>query len=195
MLSVEYTRHNRFAVAQYTFPSFHNVRQVRDIITMVAYKYGKPSSLRGNLGHGPVTARWEEGGGTEIKVWRGWPSTSTYMALENIANVKRMRTEMPAFAHESDPAQGDISPIMGQKQWEPQSPSELVAPGVNKAIPMMREVAIVLLFSIPALFIVIFAHFFARVTRIPPTFKVAAYVFFAKIAQWFRKPAWKRRRG
>ena len=59
MFSVEYDRHNRFALAEYKFPSFGDARQVQNIITMVTYKYGQPSSITGEINHGPVIARWK----------------------------------------------------------------------------------------------------------------------------------------
>jgi hypothetical protein len=58
MLSVRFTKHDRFAIAQYTFASYRNVREVQDIIGMVTFKYGKPTSVVGNLQQGPVVARW-----------------------------------------------------------------------------------------------------------------------------------------
>ncbi len=191
-LTVNFTRGGRFAIAQYTFPSFDNPHQVKDIVAMVQYKYGPPTSTSGNPAHGPVVARWQEPGGTEIKVWRGWPSTSTFMDLENVAAVRRFRVQYPAVAK----ALGTSLPntaAAGRGQWQPPPPSDLTTPGTNRPIPMKWEIGIIMVFSVPAMIIVMFAHFLARVTRIPRTWKAVVNVTLGRMAQWFRKPAWKRR--
>lgn len=191
-LTVDFTRGGRFAIAQYTFPSFNNVHQINNIITMVAYKFGRPTSLSGDPAGGPVVARWSEAGGTEVKVWRGASSTTTYMDLENTAAAARMRAQYPALAR----ALGASLPktaSAGEGQWEPPTPSDVTTPDTNRPIPMRQEVAVVMVFSIPALMIVFFAHFLARVTRIPPSVKTVFRVSLGRMAQWFRRPAWKRR--
>ncbi len=191
-LTVNFTRGGRFAIAQYTFPSFDNVRQVKNIITMVAYKYGRPTSLSGNPKHGAVVARWMEPGDAEVKVWRGNSSTTTYMDLENVGALKSMRVEYPAVA-KSLGASLPSSAAAGKGQWEPPTPSDVTTPDSNHPIPMKWEFAIISVFSVPALIIVFFAHFLARVTRMPPSVKAVFRVSVGRMANWFRRPAWKRR--
>ena len=191
-LTVDFTRGGRFAIAQYTFPSFDNTRQVKNIITMVRYKYGRPTDLSGNLVHGPVVARWMEPDGAEVKVWRGASSTTTFLDLEDVAAAKRMRAQYPAAAR----ALGTSLPsgaAAGKDQWQPPTPSDVTTPDTNRAVPMKWEIAIVTLFLIPALGIVFFAHFLARVTRVPPSVRAVFRVTVGRMAQWFRRPAWKRR--
>jgi len=193
MLAVRFTKDDRFAIAQYTFPSFEDIHEVQDIMGMVRYKYGEPTVIEGDIHHGPVVARWKEPGGTEIKVWRGWPSTTTYMDFENVGNFKRMLAEMPAALRKKGAISGLAPPVAGKSQWEPPAPSDLTTPGVNKAIPMSLEVAIIMFFSVPALIIVAFAHFLSRVTRVPPSFRVVVRVTLGRMANWFRRPAWRKR--
>ncbi len=191
-LSVNFTRGGRFAIAQYTFPSINNTRQVKNIIGMVTYKYGRPTAVSGNVAHGPVVARWIEPDGAEVKVWRGTSSTTTLLDLEDVAAAKRMRAQYPAAAR----ALGTSLPsgaAAGKNQWEPPTPSDVTTPDTNRAVPMKWEVAIVALFLIPALAIVFFAHFLARVTRVPPSVRAVFRVSVGRMAQWFRRPAWKRR--
>lgn len=106
-LLVGYTQHNRFALAQYVFPSFMNTGAVEKVIQMVTDKYGPPSRQNGMINLGSVTAVWHEGDGMEIRVTRGWPSTTTYLDLENVANRSRMLAQMHAQkqAHEQRQAQ------------------------------------------------------------------------------------------
>jgi hypothetical protein len=95
-LLVGYTTHNHFATAQYVFPSFMNTQLVQKVINMVRVKYGPPSSMNGMAGLGNVTAVWNEGNGMEIKVTRGWPSTTVYMSMENVGNYARMQSQIQA---------------------------------------------------------------------------------------------------
>jgi len=189
MFSVEYDRHNRFALAEYKFPSFNDTRQVQNIIAMVEYKYGQPSSITGDINHGPVIARWKEDSGMEVKVWRGWPTTTTYMDLENVAIVNTMRAEGLIGMHGSLPGLMDAAPISENKEWQPPSPVEQVAPKNIQTFPELFEWGVIAFFAVPAVGMVIFGHFLARVTRIPP-FKVAARVLFARISQFIRRPGW-----
>jgi hypothetical protein len=93
-LYVCFTQHNRFANAQYVFPSFINPKLVKRVITMVSDKYGKPDSINGNYTLGDVTAYWYFGSDEEIKIFRGWPSTSVYLNLRNIPNYRRFLYEL-----------------------------------------------------------------------------------------------------
>ena len=102
-LMVGYTKHNRFAVARYVFPSFMDTGQVTKIIDMVKEKYGPPSSRTGMAGLGVVTATWREPGGMEIRVVRGWPATTTTLSLLNPSMDARMKAQIAAEkAHKLD---------------------------------------------------------------------------------------------
>ncbi|MGR2913464.1 hypothetical protein [Acidithiobacillus ferrivorans] len=187
---VEYDKHNRFAFAEYKFPSFNDTGQVHNIITMVEYKYGQPSSIIGDIKHGPVVARWKEDGGMEVKVWRGWPITTTYMDLENVAIVHAMRATALTGVHGSSLARmNDAGPISENKVWQPPSPVEEIAQTNNQTFPALLEWGVIAFFAVPALGMVIFGHFLSRVTRVP-RFSIAARIFFAKINQFIRRPGW-----
>jgi hypothetical protein len=96
-LTVCYTEDtNIFALAEYTFPSFVDVGQIGRVIDTVAVKYGRPGSVQGQYGLGPVTATWPQPGNMLIRVRRGWPSTTTYLNLIDLSNEKRMRAQMEA---------------------------------------------------------------------------------------------------
>lgn len=96
-LTVCYTEdNNTFASAEYTFPAFMDTQLVQRVINMVQTKYGRPSSLQGNVGLGGVTAKWNEPGGMQVKVSRGWPDTTTYLDLMDVANDRKMHAQMKA---------------------------------------------------------------------------------------------------
>ena len=93
-LYVCYTQNNKFANAQYVFPAFMNTSLVKRVITMVSDKYGKPDSINGNYSLGDVTAYWHFGSNEEIKIFRGWPTTSVYLNLRNIPNYRKYLYEL-----------------------------------------------------------------------------------------------------
>lgn len=88
--------HNRFAYAQYVFPAFMDTGLVSRVINMVSVKYGQPDSEQGSTDLGSVKALWHEGHGMRVTVSRGWPDTTTYLELTNIANKHRMRAQIQA---------------------------------------------------------------------------------------------------
>ncbi|MHB1645925.1 MAG: hypothetical protein ACYCSW_05375 [bacterium] len=92
-LDVCYTKNNRFANAQYIFSAFMNTELVKHVINMVSDKYGNPSSINGNYGLGDVTAFWYFGSDMEIKIFRGWPSSTVYLNLRNKINYQRFLYE------------------------------------------------------------------------------------------------------
>ncbi len=93
-LAVGYTSDNRFALAEYTFPSVMDPGQVRRIINMVKMKYGQPSSVNGPYGLGNVTAYWDVGDGMRVEVKRGWPDTTTYLDLIDVKAYAAMKQSM-----------------------------------------------------------------------------------------------------
>lgn len=92
-LHVCYTKNNSFANATYLFPAFMNTKLVKHVITMISDKYGSPSSINGSYGLGDVTAFWHFGSNMEIKIFRGWPSSTVYLNLRNKANYQRFLYE------------------------------------------------------------------------------------------------------
>jgi hypothetical protein len=92
-------------MAQYIFPSFMDMGQVTKVIHMVSDKYGAPNRESGNPNLGNVTAVWNEGNGMIIRVDRGWPSTTTYLTIENVVLWQRMRAQMRAQKQQQEQAQ------------------------------------------------------------------------------------------
>ncbi len=96
-LTVCYTENsNRFASAEYTFPGFMDTQLVQRVIHVVESKYGRPSSVSGDIGLGGVTARWNMAQGMALKVSRGWPDTTTYLDLTDLGMNRRMHAQMQA---------------------------------------------------------------------------------------------------
>ncbi|ASU39113.1 hypothetical protein hmeg3_13010 [Herbaspirillum sp. meg3] len=87
---------SKFAFAGYTFPSRMDTQQVGKIIDMVAAKYGRPTSRKGNYGLGEVAAIWSIGQGMELRVTRGWPDTTTYLLYVDLNANKAMEAEIAA---------------------------------------------------------------------------------------------------
>lgn len=85
---------DKFAYAVYTFPTFMDERLVERVVNLVSTKYGRPSSMSGNYGLGPVVAKWSLPQGMQIEVSRGWPDTTTYLKFIDVAANKAMETEM-----------------------------------------------------------------------------------------------------
>jgi len=95
-LYVCYTEGNTFAYAEYVFPSFMNTALVTHVIDIVADKYGHNFSKSGNASLGDVTALWNTGSGTEVKVYRGWPSATVYLYLIDINKKNKLTEEIKA---------------------------------------------------------------------------------------------------
>jgi hypothetical protein len=96
-LTVCYTEDdNAFASAEYTFPAFMDTALVQRVINMVQTKYGRPTSLQGNVNLGDVTAKWAEPQGMQVVVTRGWPDTTTFLDLIDLANNRKMHAQMKA---------------------------------------------------------------------------------------------------
>jgi hypothetical protein len=96
-LVVCYTgKRNRFAYAEYIFPTFMDTALVTRVIAMVKVKYGAPDHLDGDENLGAVTATWNEGADMNIEVSRGWPNTTTYLDLIDAPNKSRMNAEIQA---------------------------------------------------------------------------------------------------
>lgn len=87
-LSIIYTSDNKFAVANYTFPSRLDLQQIDKIKNMVVTKYGQPIQSQGSALVGEVSYLWKLQDGIELKVYRGWPDTTTYMKYTYPKNYK-----------------------------------------------------------------------------------------------------------
>ncbi len=92
-LAVSYTQGGRFAKAVYVFPSFVSTKRIGEVINEVRAKYGPPTRLSGQLAIGPVRARWDLPQGFEIIVKRRWPNPTTFMTIENLLTLQRMKAE------------------------------------------------------------------------------------------------------
>lgn len=80
ILSVGYTQATgEFAVANYTFPSHVDTKQITQIRDMVASKYGAPTKSSGNARLGPASYEWSLPDGIRIRVHRDWPNTTTFL--------------------------------------------------------------------------------------------------------------------
>jgi len=99
-----------FAKAQYRFPSSMDLGQVARIRDMVASKYGVPDQSSGNLNLGNASFTWHKDG-VDIKVWRGWPDTTTYLeyivpkvnkAMEEEIAVNDRREKQKKFKAQSN---------------------------------------------------------------------------------------------
>jgi TPR repeat protein len=90
-LYVGYTYDNKFAVAEYTFPGRMNTQLVLEIKNMVSSKYGEPNSSDGTINLGRVTYTWNLQDGIELKVYRGWPDTTVYVAYKHPENYALMQ--------------------------------------------------------------------------------------------------------
>jgi hypothetical protein len=96
-LYVCFTSNNTFAYAEYIFPSFINPALVTHVINIVADKYGHNYSENGRASLGDVTAIWNTVDGTEVKVYRGWPSTDVYLYLIDINKKNKLANEISAI--------------------------------------------------------------------------------------------------
>ncbi|MDP2832329.1 MAG: tetratricopeptide repeat protein [Pseudomonadota bacterium] len=78
-LTVGYTRAGDLGVVEYSFPGHMDTGLVVWVREMVASKYGWPDDSNGVQSVGEVTYRWRLKDGIEVKVWRGWPDTTSYL--------------------------------------------------------------------------------------------------------------------
>jgi len=93
-LTMAYLVTGQFAIAAYTLPSQLDTQQVSRVVDMVAAKYGRPTTVRGNYAVGPVTASRNLGPSALIEVYREWPSTTTYINLIDPPILELLKREM-----------------------------------------------------------------------------------------------------
>lgn len=93
LLTVSFTRDDRFAKAVYVFPSFVSTKRLGEVVTEVRAKYGAPTKTIGQFAIGPVRVAWKLNQAFEIVVRRSWPNPTTYMVIENRVALKRMKQE------------------------------------------------------------------------------------------------------
>ncbi len=103
-LRVWYTQSGRFAMAQYQFPAFMDTQKVEQVIHLVADKYGKPDHESGDWNLGPVHAWWKRPDHFELRVFRGWPSTTTFLQIIDWTTYPQLQREQRASlqAHTQD---------------------------------------------------------------------------------------------
>jgi TPR repeat protein len=101
-LYIGYTYDDKFAVAEYTFPSSMDVNQVTKIKEMVLGKYGQPTYSSGAPTLGEVTYRWVLEDDIELKVWRGWPKTTTYLTYTHPENYQAMKAKQEEQRREKE---------------------------------------------------------------------------------------------
>ena len=90
-----YTDAGKLAYAQYRFPSHMDKDQVTQIAKMVATKYEDWETIDGNPNLGSVEYRWDIDG-VIIRVFRGWPNTTTFLKYEIPGNLRTMQAEIDA---------------------------------------------------------------------------------------------------
>ena len=81
-LEMAYTKSDRFSHAKYTFRSFMDRWQVERVKFLLSSKYGEPDESHGKLIIGKVEYKWKLKDGIVLKVYRGWPDTTTYVTYE-----------------------------------------------------------------------------------------------------------------
>ena len=77
-LTVFYTK-DKFVSASYKFPGAMDKQLVDRVKSMVSSKYGRPSKSSGRVNLGKVSHEWKLEDGIKLKVYRGWPNTTTYL--------------------------------------------------------------------------------------------------------------------
>lgn len=94
-LQIGYTSEDgRLAVVRYVFGSLADVQQVARIRDLAARKYGRPHSSRGVVQVGEVSYGWSLADGVQLRVFRNWPATTTYMEYSVPAIERLMESEM-----------------------------------------------------------------------------------------------------
>lgn len=88
-----------FAYAEYIFNSFVDPGQISRIASLVKAKYGEPTSSTGNPNVGAASFQWDFPDGTQVRVSRNWPDTSTYLGFadaEALAKLQQQRQQLSA---------------------------------------------------------------------------------------------------
>jgi len=94
VLNIAYTVDDRFAFAEYIFPSNLDAGQIVQIRNFIANKYGKPNNVNGNVSLGEASFEWLLEDGIILKVSRDWPDTTTYLSFSHPENYKEMMAEL-----------------------------------------------------------------------------------------------------
>ncbi len=87
------TQAGNFAFARYTMPSSFDTAQVGRVITMVEHKYGQPTTFKGNLNVGDVTAIWRLPHDMAVLTGRDWPNTTTHLSFVDVAQFRALEAE------------------------------------------------------------------------------------------------------
>lgn len=70
---------SKFVSAEYKFPGRNDKKLVTRVKDMVSSKYGHPDKSNGRENLGTVEHEWTTPDGITLKVYRGWPNTTTYL--------------------------------------------------------------------------------------------------------------------
>lgn len=82
----------KFAKAFYQYDSQGDDEKVVEVRNMVASKYGKPLTSKGNPSLGPVLYTWKLKDGIIVEVKRDWPDTTVFLSYVQPVNVAAMQT-------------------------------------------------------------------------------------------------------
>lgn len=81
-----------------------DTNQVVSVARLVANKYGKPNAQSGNPSLGEVSYTWRSPDGVQIKVYRGWPDTTTFLLFTDPDNYRALQAEMAAVRQANEQA-------------------------------------------------------------------------------------------
>lgn len=92
-LEIRCLKDGRIVSATYRFLSFVDLGHVDEIRALVEAKYGAPKEARGRAqSPGEVAYLWQAGE-VRIRVFRGWPATSTFLKYSLPTRVREYREE------------------------------------------------------------------------------------------------------
>lgn len=92
-LEISFKKNMQFAQAIYNFPSSMDAGQITKVLEFVSQKYGEPTYSKGHPALGEVAYIWKMEDTIELKVYRGWPDTTTYLSFTDIDNYAEMILE------------------------------------------------------------------------------------------------------
>jgi len=94
-LHTGYTSAGDLAFLQYRFPSQMDKNQTTKVAKMVSKKYDNWGAVNGSPKLGDVEYQWNRDS-VIIRVFRGWPNTTTFLRYEIPENLRTMRAEIGA---------------------------------------------------------------------------------------------------
>lgn len=95
ILEVGYTDSDQmFGRAVYTFPASMDANKIVEVASLVASKRGRPTRQAGYTNVGEASFEWTLGDGIRIRVYRGWPDTTTYLEYTLPARYRQIEREI-----------------------------------------------------------------------------------------------------